>query len=360
MSLIAQCMPEFSLRFVQRVAVDADLELAYLRLRALDLSEVPLVHRYLHVKSLPKRVRAWWRGKRRPLPETARLSDLACRIPGVNLLAEQRRNELVFGAIGKFWQPTRPLEQVAPQAFRRFAEPGFGKLALSLRVAPRELGGTWITVELRGQATDNASEAYMKRAWYVIGRIAEALGRECLQRLAADLGRLVEDESLRLPGDALLQDALFQTTHAMTLEVKHDRVWSWLLSAEADPSRQRARHADHSVVPTIGQRMPGLVGQAGDFVVVRAEPERLLVLGSASLLGDRSSQPPDAFGWSTTRAFVLAPIGDDATRLFVRVRSSRDDKLGLGPLEPLMAAIHDALERRHLGSLCRQAEGWAA
>lgn len=72
------------------------------------------------------------------------------------------------------------------------------------------------------------------------------------------------------------------------------------------------------------------------------------------------SQPPDAFGWSTTWAFVLAPIGDDATRLFVRVRSRWEDKLGPRLLEPLMAKIHDALERRHLDTLCRQAEGWAA
>ncbi|HET8936365.1 MAG TPA: hypothetical protein VFN67_23135 [Polyangiales bacterium] len=352
MSLITQCMPEFSLRFVQRVAVDADCELAYLRLRGLDLSEIPLVHSYFRVKSMPKRVRAWWRGKRRPLPDSARLTDLVCRIPGVNLLGEQRRDEIVFGVIGKFWQPTRPLERVAPQAFRRFSEPGFGKLALSLRVAPRERGGTWISVELRGHATDALAEANMKRAWFVIGRIAEVLCRECLQRLAADLGPLVEDESLRLPGDALLQDALFQTTHALTLEVPPQRVWSWLM--------QKSRQDQQGDEPAIGQHMPGLAGEIGDFVVVRAESQRLLVLGSASLLAERVSHPPDEFGWSTTWAFVLAPIGDDATRLFVRVRSSRDDKLSLGLLEPLMAALHDALERRHLDTLCRQAEGWAA
>ena len=57
---------------------------------------------------------------------------------------------------------------------------------------------------------------------------------------------------------------------------------------------------------------------------------------------------------------MLAPIGDDATRLFVRVRSRWEDKIGLGLFEPLMNRVHDALERRHLDTLCRQAEGWAA
>jgi hypothetical protein len=363
MSLIAQCMPEFSLRFVQRVAVDADPERAFVCARALDLSDVSLVHKYLRLRSLPKRMRAWWRGKRRPGPETARLSDLASRVPGFNLLGELPREEVVFGAIGKFWQPSQPLERVAPSAFRSFSAPGFGKLALALRIAPREFGGTWITIELRAQATDAATETQLKRAWLVIGRVAEAVCSRSLQRLAADLGQLVEDEGLRLPGDALMPDAVFQTTHAMTLEVPPQRAWSWLLRAQAEHSHSVTRDvysgAD-SLHPKVGDRLSGLAGQAGDFVVVRAEHARLLVLGSVSLLGERVSQPPDAFGWSTTWAFVLAPIGDDATRLFIRVRSRWEDKIGLGLLEPLMTRVHDALERRHLDTLCRQAEGWAA
>lgn len=355
MSLIAQCMPEFSLRFVQRVAVDADPERAFVCARALDLSDVSLVHKYLRLRSLPTRMRAWWRGKRRPGPVTARLSDLATRVPGFNLLGESPREELVFGAIGKFWQPSQPLQRVAPSAFRSFSAPGFGKLALALRIAPREFGGTWITIELRARATDAASEAQLKRAWLVIGRVAEAVCSRSLQRLAADLGPLVEDEGLRLPGDALMPDAIFQTTHAMTLEVPPQLAWSWLLRAQAEQS-----HSAASQHPKVGDRLNGLAGQAGDFVVVRAEHARVLVLGSASLLGERVSQPPDAFGWSTTWAFVLAPIGDDATRLFVRVRSRWEDKIGIGLLEPLMNRVHDALERRHLDTLCRQAEGWAA
>jgi hypothetical protein len=354
MSLIAQCMPEFSLRFVQRIAVDADLERAYLRLRALDLSENQLVYRYLRLRTLPKRMRAWWRGKRRPGPETARVSDLVDRIPGFHLLGERPGEELVFGAIGKLWQPTRALERVAPGAFRGFKLPGFGKLALALRVSPRELGGTWITVELRGQATDAASEALLERAWRVLGRVASAVCDDSLQRLTADLGPLVEDESLRLPGDALMQDALFQTTHAMTLEAPPHRVWSWLMSTEAERAQRTGVRS--SELPPVGQHMPGLSGHVAEFVVVRAELDRLLVLGSESLLG--ASQ--EAFGYATTWSFVLAPIGDDATRLFIRVRSRWEDKLGIGLLEPLMAPIHDALERRHLDSLCRQAEGWAA
>lgn len=353
MSLIAQCMPEYSLRLVHRVAVDADPERAYVRARALDLSEVPLVDRYLRVRSLPRRMRAFWRGRRRPGPESAQLSALAGRVPGFNLLCESAPEELVFGAIGKFWQPLRPLERVAPRAFRSFAAPGFGKLALALRIAARDRRGTWITLELRAGATDPVSEAWLKRAWHVFGRTVQTVCHSSLQRLAADLGELVEDEGLRLPGDALMPDAVYQTTHALTLEARPERVWSWLVRAHA----AEAASAPH---PKVGDRMRGLVGQTDDWVVVRAEHARLLVLGSESLLDEDLSRPPGAFAWCTTWAFVLEPIGDDATRLFVRVRSRWEDKLRFGLLEPLLNRVHDALERRHIDTLCRQAESWAA
>src|SRR5689334_2261032 len=127
MSLISQCMPEFSLRHVQRIAVDADLERAYVGVRAVDFGEVPIVHRYLRLRSMPKRVRAWWRGKRRPRPDTARISDLVGRFPGLHVLAENPREEIVIGAVGKFWLPTRELERIEPGAFRTFGAPGFGK-----------------------------------------------------------------------------------------------------------------------------------------------------------------------------------------------------------------------------------------
>ena len=339
MSLIAQCMPEYSLRFVQRIAVAADPERAFVCARALDLSDVPLVHRYLRLRSLPKRMRAWWRGKRRPGPETARLRDLASRIPGFNQLGETPREEVVFGAIGKFWQPARPLESIAPSAFRSFAAPGFGKLALALRIAPRDLRGTWVTIELRATATDPATESQLKRAWRVIGRVAEAVCNASLQRLAADLGPLVEDESLRLPGDALMPDAVFQTTHALTWRCRRARL---VVVADLEPEQSAGVAPD--LLPKVGDRMQGLLGQDGDFVVARAEHARLLGAGQCIAPSGRAPQP--TAGCVRMVHDLGFRVGADRRRrdaLFVRVRSRWEDKLGIGLLEPLMTKVHDAL-----------------
>lgn len=365
MSQIAQCMPEFSMRDVHRIAVQAEPELAYQRVRAVDLDEVQMVRRLRRWQTLPGRVRAWWQGRRKFGPATARIDDIVRSVEGVRLLADGLGHELVLGAVGKFWLPGRQLQLVTPSAFRSFAEPGFGKLALSLRVTPRSFGGSWITVELRASATDPAAESHMRRAWCVIGRLAAALSTKVLERLAQDLGPCVEDESLRLPGDALLQDVPFQTTHAMTIEARPEEVWSRLLSLGASRfllgrlGKPALAGDTRAQTPALGQRLPGLSGALGDGAVLRVEPRRLLILGDGLLLPSdehKAGLAPSAR--STTWAFVLSPIGDDATRLVVRVRSRTEHSLGMTFLEPLTAAVRDTLDRRQLDALCRHAQSF--
>src|SRR3982751_3984068 len=88
-------------------------------------------------------------------PTRLRLEDMVSSPaqPGFQLLVDQPPHELAVGAIGKVWQNRIPFVHVeGPEAFARFGDPGFLKVAWALRVSPRERGGAHLEFELRTAA----------------------------------------------------------------------------------------------------------------------------------------------------------------------------------------------------------------
>ncbi len=51
------------------------------------------------------------------------------RLSGWTFLGQQPNRELVFGAVGKFWQPAIEWRDVPVADFSGFEEPGWGKIA---------------------------------------------------------------------------------------------------------------------------------------------------------------------------------------------------------------------------------------
>jgi hypothetical protein len=103
--------------------------------------------------------------------------------------------------------------------------------------------------------------------------------------------------------------------------------------------------------------IPALPTSPDGFAVLRLEPERALVLGDPGLLpgAARSGGPP----WQTTWAFVLAPIGETATRLTVRARADFPPAWTMAVVRPLLGLAHEVMERRQLHNLRRRAEAMA-
>jgi hypothetical protein len=66
---------------------------------------------------------------------------------------EDTRNELVLGAVGRFWRASGDMARIDPERFREFAEPGWAKGALNFRVEEVE-GRTVLTTETRVLCTD--------------------------------------------------------------------------------------------------------------------------------------------------------------------------------------------------------------
>jgi hypothetical protein len=109
----------------------------------------------------------------------------------------------------------------------------------------------------------------------------------------------------------------------------------------------------------VGDILPATPDKPDGFAVLRIEPERALVIGAPSLLPG-GSDPPEAPPWRTTWAFVLEPIGEEATRLVVRVRADYQPGPMMALVAPFMRALHEVMERQQLRNLRRRAEAAAA
>jgi hypothetical protein len=373
MSLINEYMPSFSLREIDRMAVAASPERAWSAMRAIDLYRLPFVRWLFDLRLIPERLTARLRGEPLPKATHARIEDIVAPGNGFILLGEKPGHELVVGAIGQFWRTRIPFVDVAPEDFTAFQEPGFGKLTWNLRVEPRQGGGSWLIMELRVTATDAVSWARFRRYWWLIGRFSHAIRRVGLRMLRRELGRVPSVRKELLPGDELLPQPRFQRTHTRMLEAPPERVWPWLVQMGC----QRAGwysydlldnagipSADH-LVPrlqhlAVGDIIPGRPTGLEGFGVLQLESERLLVLGDPSLLPGGGPPQPHAPPWRTTWAFVLQPVGEEATRLVVRVRADFTPSPRMALVSGLMGAIHELMERAQLRNLQRRVKGLAA
>ena len=371
-SLITELMPNYSLRQVDHVAVAAEPPQAYAVARNVEMYRVPFVRRLFWLRTLPERIAHWLRGKSQELNRSSRIDDITGAGSGFLLLGERPDREVVVGSVGKFWQPTIEFVPVTPAEFRTFERPGYGKLAWCIRVDPRIGGGSWITIELRVGATDVMSLSRFRRYWWLIGRFSHAIRHGVLRLLVQELGAVPADASRELAGDVLLPGVRFQKTHATTIEAPDDHVWPWLMQMGAGRAgwysfdfldNGRMPSADH-IIPelqslSVGDILPALPRRTDGFAVVSLDAPRSLVLGDPALVPG-GLRPKSAPPWKTSWAFVLEPIGGDATRLTVRVRADYAPGLKMAVLRPAIALAHEVMERRQLHNLRLRAEAMGA
>jgi hypothetical protein len=174
----------------------------------------------------------------------------------------------------------------------------------------------------------------------------------------------VEDEELELdfPGDAPNRDPTFEVNHGITIAVPPSAVWPWLVQIGQD----RAGFYSYERLENLfglrirnAERIHAEWQQRAVGDLVRATPPDWMG-GSLGGLGWRIShlQPEHALvldGWG---AFVLAPLPDERTRLFVRSKVT-------GPNIPVWAAAltfatfelpHFIMQRQMLRGIKSRAE----
>lgn len=92
----------------------------------------------------------------------------AAQALGWRVLAELPEREVVFGAVTRPWEPNPTFRPVPPRDFVAFAEPGYVKIAWTLRADSSGANGSVFRTETRAVATDNVSRAKFRRYWALI------------------------------------------------------------------------------------------------------------------------------------------------------------------------------------------------
>jgi hypothetical protein len=166
-TLLDALIPSPRLIEVDEVDLAAPAAEVWKRVRFDALPQSPVVRALFAVRTLAER------GESHDVePGVVRLSQLVStpERPGFRILAELPAEEVAVGAIGKVWQPKIPFVHLdSAEDFAPFGEPGYVKVAWSLRVEPRGERDSRLTLELRVDATDETSWRHFRRYFLVIG-----------------------------------------------------------------------------------------------------------------------------------------------------------------------------------------------
>jgi len=360
MRLIQKYLPNPRHTEVHRIFVKTKPHEAWETMRHLDMGKVPWVKLLFSIRTLPERLTR----KSKGIDNRIGIDQIAENGKGFFIAEEIPSQEIVVAAVGKFWHLNIPFVEVTSEEFSDFNIPGYGKLSWSILVEPYSEGSV-ITLELRTTATDEISWKKLNRYYSIIG-VASQLIRSTMMHHAENLlGKFkrADDEERALPGDERLPDCKYQATHSIDIEAPLSLVWRYLMQLGCDRAGWYSIDAlDNDGKPSIDHVVEGWetrnVGDKiwatpkGDsfFDVYQVEEDKHFVVGGkAERLGET---------FSSTWAFILEPIGRDATHLITRARMKLQPPLKEWILGTLwMAPIHGLMQKaqlKHLKTICER------
>lgn len=170
--LLDELMPRYDVHERHDVWVRAEPRDAYAAVKSVSAAEVRLFGPLMRLRTFGR--------SRRVFDPDAPLLDEMLQI-GFVQLGERPDEEIVVGAIGRFWSPTGNRPKAAPD-FSAFAEPGYAKAAMNFSVRP-EGNGSRITTETRVLGTDRAASRKFRLYWLVIRLGSGAIRRSWLRAI---------------------------------------------------------------------------------------------------------------------------------------------------------------------------------
>jgi hypothetical protein len=108
---------------------------------------------------------------------------------GWGVLAQNPGREIVFGGVTQPWLANPAFRALPPDEFRGFQEPGYVKIAWTLRADPVDGTNSMVRTETRATATDPDSRAKFRRYWSFVMPGTALIRRFALRLVKADAER---------------------------------------------------------------------------------------------------------------------------------------------------------------------------
>jgi hypothetical protein len=180
--LLDRFIPMYEVVERHRVHVAAPARATFAAACEQDLSNQPLVRAIFKARELV--LRATPDGRAQPRGLLAQVRSL-----GWGVLAEVPDREIVVGAVTKPWEANVTFRAVPPDEFGTFGEPGYVKIAWTLRADPAGPSSSIFRTETRAVATDADARRRFRRYWAFLSPGIGLIRRLSLGPLKSDAER---------------------------------------------------------------------------------------------------------------------------------------------------------------------------
>jgi hypothetical protein len=170
--LLDELIPDYDVHNVHSLWVPAAPAAAYEAVKTVSAREVRLFGPLMLVRSFGRLSRV--------LDVEAPLLEEMEKV-GFMALGERPGEEVVLGAVGRFWSPLGNQPRVV-EDFSSFDEPGYAKAAMNFRVSA-EGSGCRLTTETRIVGTDAAATRKFRPYWLLIRLGSGAIRRSWLKAI---------------------------------------------------------------------------------------------------------------------------------------------------------------------------------
>jgi hypothetical protein len=159
-------LPEYDVNEIHSIEIAAPPDEVIAAVRALTSREVRVGAVLMSLRALPAAVlrRRGRRGRSDRIMDAPVLDHF---IRGGFVVLAERSDELVLGAVGRFWKLEGEVRRMSRDELVTFDEPGFAKAVVNFHAGAAG-GRTVLTTETRVRTTDEASRRTFRRYWRIV------------------------------------------------------------------------------------------------------------------------------------------------------------------------------------------------